>query len=154
MEGSGNACWGISGVRKTVLGMNRLGLSVASGLVLWGMQVQAQDAEIRGVTVKHPAFPVAMCDSGGEVRTCERMIMGEEFPDQVVFYSHDDQFFGAYQIRFLDEQEVYWIPDDMIVVEGKEIARRPVVCGGDIGALGGKGTRGAGADCISPKGKE
>jgi hypothetical protein len=113
----------------------------------------AQDEEIRGVTVTHPSFPVALCDSGGKSRKCDRMILGENFPDQVVFYSHDSQNFGAYQIRFLDEQEIYWIPDDMIVVQGKEIARSPVVCGGDIGTLGGKGTRGAGADCVSAKGK-
>tara|TARA_A100001391_G_scaffold58634_2_gene36235 strand:+ start:722 stop:1132 length:411 start_codon:yes stop_codon:yes gene_type:complete len=130
----------------------KLSLLVAFLSVFWGEQLAAQGLEIRGVKVVHPDFPVAMCDSGGEGRTCERMVMGKDFPDQIVFYSHDDKNFGAYQIRFLDEQDVYWIPDDMIVVEGKEIARRPVVCGGEIGALGGKGTRGAGADCIAAKG--
>ena len=130
----------------------RLRLLVAFFSVFLGAKLAAQDLEIRAVKVVHPNFPVAMCDSGGEGRTCERMVMGTDFPDQIVFYSHDDQNFGAYQIRFLDEQDVYWIPDDMIVVEGREIARKPVVCGGEIGALGGKGTRGAGADCITPTG--
>ncbi|RCK48789.1 hypothetical protein TH30_00160 [Thalassospira profundimaris] len=129
------------------------GFVAASIFALSGNSVFAQDEEVRGVTVTHPSFPVVMCDSGGKTRTCDRMILGENFPDQVVFYSHDSQNFGAYQIRFLNEKEIYWVPDDMIVVQGKEVARSPVVCGGDIGTLGGKGTRGAGADCVSAKGK-
>ena len=132
---------------------NSLGLAIAIVCVLWGSRAEAQDLEVRGVKVNHPGLPVAMCDAGGMPRNCDRLIMGDQFPDQIVFYSHDDQNFGAYQIRFLDEKQVYWVPDDMIVVQGKEVARRPVLCGGDLGTLGGKGTRGAGADCISKKGE-
>ncbi|KZB66285.1 hypothetical protein AUQ42_13300 [Thalassospira sp. MCCC 1A02491] len=142
-----------------MIGGHRMAALIRSGFVaavvcvLGTSSAFAQNEEIRGVTVTHPAFPVVMCDSGGESRKCERMVLGENFPAQVVFYSHDSKNFGAYQVRFLDEQKIYWIPDDMIVVQGKEVARSPVVCGGDIGTLGGKGTRGAGADCVSAKGK-
>ncbi|MDG4718969.1 MULTISPECIES: hypothetical protein [Thalassospira] len=112
----------------------------------------AQDGDIRGVRVAYPSAPVLVCDSNSASRKCE-ILEGEKFPDQIIFYSHDSKNFGAYQIRFLDAEKIHWIPDDMIVIEGQEIARNPVVCGGAVGTLGGKGTRGAGADCVSPKGK-
>ncbi|WP_417835271.1 hypothetical protein [Thalassospira tepidiphila] len=112
----------------------------------------AQGEDIRGVRLAYPSAPILVCDSNDPSRNCQ-MMEGAKFPEQIVFYSHDSENFGAYQIRFVDGEEILWIPDDMIVIEGQEIARSAVVCGGTIGTLGGKGTRGAGADCVSPKGK-
>lgn len=130
----------------------QFGLVAAFVAMLGAGNLFAQSEDIRSVRIAYPSAPILVCNSNEPSRNCE-MMEGDKFPEQIVFYSHDSKNFGAYQIRFLDAEEILWIPDDMIVIEGQEVTRSPIVCGGTIGTVGGKGTRGAGADCVSPKGK-